>query len=274
MPYNIFQPGGVTPEQLAYLQIPGLAEGSTTEQVLSASVSGDLGQYGIKLPTADAGLAVAFGAEYRSERSELRTDQAFQTGDLAGQGAPTLDTLGSFDVRELFAEARMPLVQGKPFVEQLSLETAYRYSDYNLDFQTNTYKLGLDWSPVQDLRLRGSYQRAVRAPNVQELFLQDRVQLAFNGDLCASDVIGEAPGGVTEAQCARTGVKPGQFGNILANPSNQYNGLIGGNQDVQPEESDTFTYGVVLTPRFAPGLSVSVDYYDITVDKSIGILGG
>jgi iron complex outermembrane recepter protein len=271
VPYNIFQPGAVTPEQLAYLQIPGLSEGSTTEQVLSASVSGDLG---IKLPTANDRVAVAFGAEYRSERSELRTDQPFQTGDLAGQGAPRLDTFGSFDVRELFAEARVPLVQDKPFVESLTLDTGYRYSDYSMDFQTDTYKLGLDWAPVQDLRLRGSYQRAVRSPNIQELFLQPRVQLNFNGDRCASPVVGVAPVGVTEEQCARTGVKPGQFGNILANPANQYNGLVGGNPDVQPEESDTFSYGIVLTPRFAPGLSVSVDYFDITVDKLIGTLGG
>jgi len=271
VPYNIFQPGKVTPDQLAYLQVPGVSTGSTTEQVLSASISGDLG---VKLPTANDPLAVAFGAEYRSERSELRTDQAFQTGDLAGQGAPTLDTIGSFNVRELFAEARLPLIQDKAFARSLTFETGYRYSDYDLDFQTDTYKLGLDWSPIEDVRLRGSYQRAVRSPNVQELFLQPRVQLNFNGDPCASQRIGVAPSGVTEAQCARTGVQPGQFGNILANPSNQYNGLIGGNPDVQPEESDTYSYGFVLTPRFAPNLSVSVDYFDIKVEKSIGVLGG
>ena len=79
VPYQIFGVGGVTPEQLAYLQIPGLSEGETVEQILSGSVSGDLGQYGVKLPTANDGLGVAFGAEYRSERSELRTDANYQT---------------------------------------------------------------------------------------------------------------------------------------------------------------------------------------------------
>ena len=271
VPYNIFQPGGVTPDQLAYLQVPGISDGTTTEQVLSASVSGDLG---VKLPTANDTLAVAFGAEYRSERSELRTDQAFQTGDLAGQGAPTLDTIGSFNVRELFAEARLPLIQDKPFAHSLSLDSGYRYSDYDLDFQTDTYKLGMDWAPVRDVRLRASYQRAVRSPNIQELFLQPRVQLAFNGDPCASQSVGKAPSGVTEAQCALTGVQPGQFGNILANPANQYNGLVSGTPDVQPEESDTYSYGIVLTPQFAPNLSMSVDYFDIKVDKNIARIGG
>ena len=106
VPYEIFGIGGVTPEQLAYLQIPALSEGETVEQVLSASVSGDLGRYGVKLPSANDGLGVAFGAEYRSERSELRTDANYQSNDLAGQGAPTLDTFGEFDRKELFAEAR------------------------------------------------------------------------------------------------------------------------------------------------------------------------
>ena len=145
VPYNIFGVGSVTPDQLAYLQIPGLSEGETVEQVLSGSISGDLGQYGLKLPTANDGLGFAFGAEYRSERSELRTDAAFQTGDLAGQGAPTLDTIGSFDVKELFAEARLPLVQDKPFADTLSLEAGYRYSDYNLGFNTDTLQ-GWAWT--------------------------------------------------------------------------------------------------------------------------------
>ena len=268
VPWNIFQLGGVTPEQLAYLQIPGLSEGSTTEQILSASVSGDLGQYDIKLPTATDGLGVAFGAEYRSERSELRTDANFQSNDLAGQGAPTLDTIGSFDVRELFAEARLPILQDKPFAQVLSVEAGYRYSDYNLGFDTDTYKLGLDWAPVEDIRFRGSYQRAVRSPNVQELFLQPRVQLNGNTDPCA----GDAPGATFE-ECARTGVTLAQYGNILENPAAQYNGLVGGNPDLDPEESDTYSFGIVFTPGFLPELNVTIDYYDIKVEKLIDQIG-
>jgi iron complex outermembrane recepter protein len=271
VPYSIFGAGAVTPEQLAYLQIPGLSEGETVEQILSGSISGDLGQYGIKLPTANDGLGVAFGAEYRSERSELRTDEAFQTNDLAGQGAPTLDTFGSFDVKELFAEARLPILQDKPFADTLSLEAGYRYSDYNLGFNTDSYKAGLQWAPISDVLLRGSYQRAVRSPNVQELFLQPRVQLDGNTDPCSNDVGGTPTASFEE--CARTGVTQAQYGNILANPAAQYNGLVGGNRDIQPEESDTYSFGVVLTPGFAPGLSLTVDYYDIKVDKLINSLG-
>jgi iron complex outermembrane receptor protein len=271
VPYAILGVGSVTPEQLAYLQIPALSEGSTTEQVLSGSVSGDLGQYGVKLPSANDGLAVAFGAEYRSEKSELRTDANYQANDLAGQGAPTLDTFGQFDVKELFAEARMPLVQGKPFADTLSLEAGYRYSDYNLGFDTDSYKLGMQWSPISDVMLRGSYQRAVRSPNIQELFLQPRVQLDGNTDPC-SNAQGATPSASFE-ECARSGVTAAQYGNILENPASQYNGLVGGNPDIQPEESDTYSYGFVVTPAFLPGFSFSVDYYDIKVEKLINNLG-
>jgi|RhiMetdeSRZDD1v2_1073273.scaffolds.fasta_scaffold16265_4 iron complex outermembrane receptor protein len=271
VPYAIFGVGTVTPQQLAYLQIPGLSEGETVEQILSGSISGDLGQYGLKLPTANDGLGVAFGAEYRSERSELRTDQAFQTNDLAGQGAPTLDTFGSFDVKELFAEARLPILQDKPFADTLSLEAGYRYSDYNLGFNTDSYKAGLQWAPISDLLFRGSYQRAVRSPNVQELFLQPRVQLDGNTDPCSNDVGGTPTASFEE--CARSGVTAAQYGNILANPAAQYNGLVGGNTNLDPEESDTYSFGFVLTPNFLPGFTFTVDYYDIKVDKLINSLG-
>jgi len=249
-----------------------LSEGETVEQVLSGSISADLGRYGLQLPTATDGVGIAFGAEYRSERSDLRTDRAYQTGDLAGQGAPTLNTSGFFDVRELFTEVRVPLVQGKPFAERLAFEAGYRYSDYNLGFSTDTYKLGLDWAPVEDVRFRGSYQRAVRSPNIQELFLKPRVQLNSNGDPCAS-----APGDAPEAsleECLRSGVTPGQYGNILANPASQYNGLVGGNSQLDPEESDTYSFGFVLTPRVLPGFSLTLDYFDVKVDKLIGSIGG
>ncbi len=271
VPYQIFGVGSVTAEQLAYLQIPALSEGSTVEQVLSGSVAGDLGQYGIKLPTANDGLGVAFGAEYRSERSELRTDANYQNNDLAGQGAPTLDTFGDFDVREVFAEARLPLAQDKPFADTLTFEAGYRYSDYNLGFNTDSYKLGLQWAPVSDVMLRGTYQRAVRSPNIQELFLQPRVQLDGVTDPCSNNP-GQTPTASFE-QCARSGVTAAQYGNILQNPASQYNGEVGGNPNIQPEESDTYSYGFVVTPGFLPGFSFTVDYYDIKVEKLINNLG-
>ncbi len=268
VPYNPFTPGGVTPEALNYVQIPGFQQGSTTEQILSGAITGDLGQYGVKLPWSEDGLGIAFGAEYRSEESELRNDVGFLTGDLSGQGGATLDTVGQYDVRELFAEARMPILQDAPFAQSVSLEAGYRYSDYSLGFDTDTYKFGADWAPVGDFRLRASYQRAVRAPNIQELFRPQGVQLDGTSDPCA----GASPS-ATAAQCALTGVTAAQYGNILPNSAAQYNGLTGGNPTLDPEISDTVSFGFVMTPGFLPGFSLTIDYFDISVEDTIGEVG-
>jgi len=276
-PYDVFSPAGPSAQSLGFVQIPGFQNGFTREEVVSASVTGDLGQNGIKLPTATDGMGVAFGAEYRSEQSQLRNDVAFRTGDLSGQGGAVFDSDGSYDVSEVFAELRLPLVQGKAGAESLMLETGYRYSDYSLGFDTDTYKFGLEWAPVPDIRLRGSFQQAVRAPNIQELFRPTGLQLDGNTDPCAGDfdpntLLQDEPT-ATEAQCALTGVLPGQYGSIQQNPAAQYNGITGGNPDLDPESSDTTSFGLVFTPRFAEGLTVTVDYFDIMVENVIGPIG-
>ncbi len=273
VPYNIFQPNGVTQDALGYVQTPGFSAGSTTETIFSGSVNGDLGHYGLKLPSAKDGLAVAFGAEYRSEESETRNDVSFLTGDLLGQGGAQLNIQGGYNVSEAFVEARLPLVQEKPGAQVVSLEAGYRYSDYSLGFQTDTYKVGADWAPVEDVRFRGSFQRAVRAPNVVELFRQQVVQLDGNSDPCAVDNPGVDTPSRSLEECMRTGVSAAQYGLIAANPAAQYNGLTGGNPSLDPESSDTVSFGFVLTPRFLERFSLAVDYFDIQVDDLVGVIG-
>lgn len=264
VPYNVWQLNGVTPEQIAYLQIPLIQQGQTTERIVNASFTGDLGNYGLKLPTASTGLLVNVGAEWRQEKSELTPDAALQSGDGAGQGGATTAIAGGYESRDLFAEARMALIEDKPFVHSLSAEAGYRYSDYDLGFSTDTYKFGMEWSPVQDIRARASYQRSVRVPNVSELFGVQAVGLDGTVDVCA----GSAPS-LTLEQCARTGVTPAQYQHIDANPAAQYNGFIGGNPDLQPETADTFSFGLAFQPSFAPGLRFQVDYFDIRIKDAI-----
>lgn len=271
IPYNIWSQGGVTPDQVSYFSVPSFQTGSTDERVLSGSISADLTKYGVKLPTAESGLALAFGAEYRQERMNLEPDIERISNDLAGQGNPTFPLTASLKVKEGFVEARLPLVQDRPFVHELSFETGYRYSDYDLGFSTNTYKFGVDWAPTEDVRLRASFQRAVRAPNLQELFLARFVGLDGSTDPCATSS-GYAPTATPE-QCARTGVTAAQYGNIIGNPAGQYNGEFAGNPHLKPEESDTKTFGIVLTPRAIPSLAVTLDYFDIKVNDIISVYG-
>jgi outer membrane receptor protein involved in Fe transport len=278
VPWNIWAPGGVTPAALKYLSVPLLVDATVTEFVVDGSITGDLGKYGVQLPSASSGLQVNVGAEWRSEGANFLPDELSQQGNAAGSGGPTPPIHGNFHVGEAFTELRMPLVSDKPGAEDLSIEGGYRYSNYTLGFTTNTYKLGLEWAPVKDLRVRGSYQRAVRSPNIGELYTPQTVGLDGSVDNCAAPLAAGSTTtlttGYTFAQCALSGVTAAQFGNIAPNPANQYNGLIGGNPALQPEVADTYSVGVVLTPRAVPNLSISVDYFDIKIKQVIGGVGG
>lgn len=269
VPYNIFTLGGVTQEALDYLQVPGIQRAATIQQVVTASVAGDLGGYGVKTPWATNGVQLAFGAEYRRDELESTTDLAFSTGDLAGQGGPTIGLSGVTEVYDLFLEARLPIIEDMPGAKLLSVEVAYRFSDYGSGVNTDTYKIAGDWAPSDDIRFRASYQQAVRAANVIELFQAQGLGL-FDVD---EDPCGPAMT-ATLAQCQATGVLPAQYGGAsLDSPAGQYNFFGGGNPNLQPETAKTYTVGFVLTPSFAPGLSLSVDYFDIEVQDLISTFG-
>ena len=269
IPYDIFSRNSVNPAALNYLQTPGFQRGLVTEQIASGSFTGELGAYGIQTPWADEGVGVAVGVEYRKENLEFNSDIAFQTGDLAGQGAPTLPVNGNFDVREVFGELRVPIVHDS-FIYDLTVTGGYRYSDYQTSagtgYTTDTYKIEGEFAPIRDVRFRGGYNRAVRAPTVQDLFAPQRVALNGSSDPCAGFVITAADQG-----CILQGLRVGQ--STPLNPAQQYNGLIGGNPLVQPESADTYTVGVVLQPRFLPNFALSADYFNIKVDGAIGGIG-
>ena len=137
-------------------------------------------------------MGVALGVEYRKEQLNFNSDLEFSTGDLTGQGAATLPISGSFDVREAFAEIRIPIAEHSS-VDEFTITGGYRYSDYGISgggsFSTDTYKIQVELAPVRDIRFRGGYNRAVRAPNIQELFAPQRVALDGSTDPCAGRVI-------------------------------------------------------------------------------------
>jgi iron complex outermembrane recepter protein len=269
VPWNIWASKGVTPAQLAYLSIPEESEATVQEYDAIASITGDLGKYGLKTPFADDGLQLNVGAEWREDESAFNPDYVSQQGLAAGGGGATEAVSGEFSVAEAFTELRLPLAQHQFLAEDLAVEAGYRYSSYTLGFNTNTYKLGLEWAPTSDIRFRGSYQRAVRAPNIGELYLPTSVGLDGSEDPCA----GSSPEG-TLTECERSGVTAAEYGHLNANPARQYNGDLGGNPSLQPEIADTYSVGFVLTPRVIPNLQFSVDYYDIRIKDVIETLGG
>lgn len=267
VPWDIFSPGTVTPSaaSVQYLATPGFSRGVVSQQVANAFLSGSLGEYGLKTPWADQGVDVVFGAEYRKESLQFSSDSAFSTGDLAGQGAATLPVSGSFDVKEFFTEVRIPIAQDS-WVYDFTITGGYRYSDYSTGVNTDTYKIEGEFAPTRDFRIRGGYNRAVRAPTVQDLFAPNLVALDGSSDPFAGFVITAANTG-----CLAQGLTVGQF--VAPNPADQYNGFVGGNLSLNPEVADTYTAGVVLTPTFLPGFTASVDYFNIDISQAIGGIG-
>jgi outer membrane receptor protein involved in Fe transport len=275
VPYDIFAPGSVTPAALSYLQTPGFSRGQTTEQIVSGSVTMDGSEFGLTSPLSTTGVGISIGSEYRKETLNFETDTAFTTGDLAGQGGATIGLEGSFNVKEAFGEIRIPLIEDKPFFESLTFGAGYRYSSYNVaatavsagnKFSTDTYKFEADWAPVADVRIRASYNRAVRAPNLVELFSVQAVSLDGNSDPCAGAAITAAQLG-----CLAQGLTVGQI--VAPNPAGQYNGFQGGNPTLSPEIATTKTLGFVFTPTFLRGFSATVDAFDIKVTNNIGVIG-
>ena len=281
VPWNVFEEGAVTPEAIDYLTLPLHAKGTTDQLVISAAFSADLADYGVKLPFAASSPSIVFGGEFRKESLDFNPDENYQAGEGSGQGGTTEAISGDYHVTEFFAEAHVPLIEDVQYVEELALDAAYRYSDYDYGEYIDTWAFGLNWTINPEIRLRGSVQRAVRAPTVQDLFLPQRFGLfEMRKDPCSevtggtinpdgSVTGGTSALGYTFEECARTGVTARQWGTIQDSPANQYNAKVGGNPDLAPEEAKTWTAGIVFTPEFADGLSLTIDYYKVEIERGI-----
>ncbi len=280
VPWDIWSTGGVTPDQVAYTNQQYFERGQTEQEIYQGYVQGDLGDYDVKLPWAENGVSVVFGFEYREESLVYEPDDAAIAGQVGGLGAALTPIDGEYDVTEFFTEASIPLVEGASWAQSLVMDLGYRYSDYDPSGETtDTYKVAMGWEINEQIKLRGSYQRAVRAPNVVDQFQPVQGTLfAMDEDPCGGVVGGVSARGYTFEQCARSGVSQAIWnaGGPADSPAAQYNTIIGGTTELQPEESDTYTAGFVWTPNFTDlleGLTLSVDYYDIKVEDAITAIG-
>jgi len=281
-PYDVFSGNGVSQAAINYVTGTGRENAKQTEQVADINFSGDLGDYGIKAPWASSGAQVSLGGEWRQESTNFHPDYEFTHGDLSGQGGATLPVNGKLNVYEAIGEVDAPLYSNSNG-DVLTFTGGARYShydykgtlydaDYNVtgtpspSFNTFTWKLGLTFQPIHDITLRGAIARAVRAPNLGEIFAPDHVQLDGSTDPCAGSAVV-----ATQYGCLAQGLKVGQ--STASNPAAQYNGLQGGNTELTPEKAITKSLGVVFQPHMIPGASLSVDYYDINIKNAIQSIG-
>ncbi len=282
VPYNIWSDGGVTADQLNYLYLTGTGSGSYTMRTLHGEITGELGKYGVQLPTAHDGIAINLGAEHRNEKQVFNPDAAEQGGQLSGFGSAAVPIDAGDNVTDLWAELRVPIVQDKFLAKDLIFDTGYRRSDYSITGAVNTYKFELQWAPITDIRFRGTYQRAIRAPSLIELFNPQLVGLIqFGNDPCAATL--NQQGQVVHAtasfaQCQVQGVTAAQYGNgsttntIPQAANGQLSQLTGGNQNLSPETSNSWTAGLTFTPERVPGLTGSIDYFHIAIDGEVSTI--
>ena len=281
VPLNLFgADGSITPAQVGFVSAESTSTIRTSLAQARAVLSGDLG---FSSPFADEAIGFAAGTEYRKYQAAQRSDSlAQQAGELGGAGGAAPNITGGYEVYEGYGELIAPLVQDKPFFQSLTLEAGVRYSHYKVfaptspTYNTTTYKGGGSWEPVNGLKFRGNYQRAVRAPNISELFSPTNTGLtSLSTDPCASlneqgTVIAPAPTGELRAICLAQGAPVGQLGIIQTPTAGQAAATSGGNLNLRPEKSDSYTAGVVIQPtNFIPGLSITVDYYNIKVKGAV-----
>jgi iron complex outermembrane receptor protein len=258
VPLDVFGYGAISQEAFDYIYVPTYTRGLDTEQVYSGNVSADLTSYGVVSPWATRGIGLVLGVEHRRETLKFEADEV-------AQSKGTTESQGKFNVSEVYGELEVPVLEDLPFAKSLTLNAGYRLSDYSSQAKKiSTYKFEVEYAPVSDIRFRGSYNRAIRAPNISELFAGQQV-----GNVSAQDPCSGTRPEATLEQCVASGVTPAQYGKILECPSETCSALGGGNPNLKPEKGDTFTIGTVLTPRFLPRFSLSVDYFNIKVKDYI-----
>ncbi len=290
--------GAISQEAIDFITQTTVNTFEVNQFVFSGFVTGEFGE------TSAGPISFAAGAELRTERSKSIFDPLVRgvlpvTTDFGNEGEllsdifdGVLDTqrslvfdsesliqnvTGNYDVGDIFAEVSVPLLAGKSFAEDLTFDAAVRFSDYSTVGSTVTWKAGGSWTPFSDdLRLRGSYSVAVRAPNIQELFSPSQGAFFRPVDPCDVDEIdalldaGDARGPIRQANCLAAGI-PASFTDPL---TARFVGETSGNPDLIEEEAETFSIGAVFQPEFLSGLTMTVDYWDIVIDDAIDAPSG
>ena len=267
VPLNLFGEYVASPEAVDWVMTTTTAVDEIEQTVFTGYLTGTLDPL-FTLPGGSVGWA--FGGEYREEKSQSTPDALDTAG--ATFGNVILESYGEFDVSELFAEVSVPLLSDRTFFNELSVDAAYRYSEYSTIGETGTWKVGGLWSPIEDISFRATVAEAVRAPNIGELFGPENQRFEFITDPCD---VGELDLGTSNrvANCSAIlsglGVDPNSF---VDPNSASVGGVSSGNADLSEETAETLTYGVVLRPRFVPGLTLSVDYYDIELTDAVQLI--
>ena len=263
VPLNLFNVGVIPQSSLAFVLRDAHSATKTSQFIAGGNIGGDISF--LRSPLAHGAPAFSVGAEYRKEKGSTAVDPLYASGDLIyyGQGQ---NIKGAYSVKEVYGELKVPLVQERPGFYSLGIELGGRYSHYSTVGNVKSYKFGGDYAPVQGVRFRSIYQRAVRAPNIYELFSPS---VAGTGGLGIDPCAGPNVSSQIATVCYAQGAPAGSVGTIPGPISGQINIFTGGNPRLQAEKSDTFTAGVVLNPPRLRGFTASLDYFNIRIKNAV-----
>lgn len=258
VPYNIFGFGQASEAARDYVSADVTRTDEITQEMFGGQLVFDSGAFA-ELPGGPIGVALGF--EYREETSQAITDEFTKRGFLTSAATP--DAFGEYDVTESFIEVSFPILAGVSMAEELTIDAAYRNADYSHAGTADAWKVGLMYAPIKDFRIRATIGEAVRASNIDETFSPQSPGFANINDPCDADNIGDDPD--RAGNCAALGIPAG----FQANDNVSINTISGGNDQLTPEESDSLTAGIVWTPSFIDGFSLTLDYYDIEIKDAI-----
>ncbi|MCQ8242019.1 TonB-dependent receptor domain-containing protein [Rhizosaccharibacter radicis] len=260
---NIFGTGSLSPQGVQYARFTQHAHAEQqlrdfNLRVTNSSVA--------RLPYKYGGpIGLSFGVEHRSEQGNYSPDPIIQSGDsLENSQSPTG---GGFNATEVYAEMKLPLLVNAPFAKELTLDGQGRWSHYNTFGNTENWKLDLLWAPTRDIAFRGTLGTAFRQPNIYELFGGQSLSFESATDPCANAASYGALSGRVAARCAREGVSPN-----FQQSGSQIPTITGGNAQLRPETSRTYTIGTVITPRWVRNFQATVDYWHTSIANTISSL--
>lgn len=264
VPVNVFGFDAISPEAAAYIRAPSSLNTKVTQKIYGASLSGEP----LKAPAGPIGVAA--GVEYRSETSRAEFDALSQAGLNAGNVQP--NTYGDFSVSEAFVETRVPLIKDQPFAKRLDFSAAVRAASYSTVGGTTSWNAGLEWAPVNDVKVRATRSLATRAPNISELFTAPSEN--FEGAIDPCEGVTATSTGEFDDRCR---ADPSVAANIAANGSftltqadrQGVGGFDSGNPDLKEEEGKTWTLGIVWTPSSIKNLALTLDYFNVEIDDGI-----
>lgn len=275
--YNPFGVTKLSDECYAYLVAAPNKKTTLKQDVVEANVQGHL----FNLPAGEARFAAGLG--WRRNSYSTSPDAILQAGDVVGVPF-TGPSKGSSNVKEIYAEALLPVLSDLPLIKQFDLSLGYRYSDYNMAGSVHTYKADGNWAVTDSFRIRGGYARAVRAPSVGELFVAPSGSTPSlgrpdqgQGDYCSTaNPVRTGPNAdAVRALCLAQGVPTSVIDNFV-NLQDDSDATSVGNTNLKPEKADTVTVGFTFNPRFESAwlsnLALSVDFYDIRVKDAIGVV--